>query len=101
MSDITSSETFFGHKLGADRKIARWDIIVDYFWRLQKESKRIKVVDMGPSTEGHTFLAVLVTSEENMKNLKHIQEINKRTTNAGGLIEDNVKPLVEDGRAEV
>jgi len=77
MTDITSPETFFGHTLSTDRKIALWDRIVEYFWGLQKESKRIKVVDMGPSTEGHPFLVVLVTSEENTENLERIQEVNK------------------------
>ncbi|MCK4438139.1 peptidase M14 family protein, partial [Candidatus Bathyarchaeota archaeon] len=101
MTDITSPEAFFGHKLGTDYKIARWGRIVDYFWRLQKESKRIKVVDMGPSTEGHPFLAVLVTSEQNMENLERIQEVNKQITNPDGLTEEDVKPLVDEGKAVV
>ena len=101
MSDITSPETFFGHKLGTDLKIARWDRIIEYFWRLQEETKRIKVVDMGPSTESHPFLAVLVTSEGNMESLERIQEINKRITNPDDITEEDAKPLVDDGKAVV
>jgi hypothetical protein len=58
-------------------------------------------MDMGPSIEDQPFLAVLVTSEENMKNLEHIQEINKKITNPDDLTEEDVKPLVKDGKAEV
>ena len=98
---ITSPEEFFGHQLGADRKIARWDKIVEYFTRLQKESKRIKVVDMGPSTEGHPFLMVLITSEANMKDLDKLQDINITLTNPGELTEDEARLLVEAGKAVV
>ena len=28
---ITSPEEFFGFQMGSDRKIARWDKIIDYF----------------------------------------------------------------------
>jgi len=101
MTAITPPETFFGHNLGADRKIARWDRIIDYFWRLQEESRRIKVMDMGLSTEGHPFLTVLVTSEENMGNLERIQEVNKRITDPDDLTEDAVEPLVMEGKAVV
>jgi hypothetical protein len=98
---MISPEEFFGQQLGTNRKIARWDNIIDYFWRLQKGSKRINVVDMGPSTEGHPFLAVIVTSEENMDNLERIQKVNKRITNPDNLTEEAAKPLVEDGKAVV
>ena len=32
---VTSPEEFFGFKLGSDRKIARWDKIIDYFGLLE------------------------------------------------------------------
>jgi len=101
MSDITSPEEFFGYRLGTDHNIARWDRIIDYFWRLHEESRRIKVVDMGPSTEGHPFLAVLVTSEENMEHLERIQEVNKRITDPDDLTMEDVEPLVDEGKAVV
>ncbi len=51
--NITSPKEHFGFQMGADRKIARWDKIVDYFKLLENQSDRIKVVNMGPSTMGH------------------------------------------------
>ena len=47
---VTSPEEFFGFELGSDRKIARWDKIVDYFKILERESGKLKVINMGPST---------------------------------------------------
>jgi hypothetical protein len=96
---ITSPEAFFGFKLGSDRKIARWEKIVSYFYKLQEESPIIKIKNMGPSTEGNPFLMVLITSEENMKNLDRIQEINKQITNPGDHTIDEIKPLIIEGKA--
>ncbi len=52
----TSPEKFFGFQLGTDRKIARWDRVVEYFRLLEKQSNRIRVVDIGPTTENNPFL---------------------------------------------
>lgn len=96
---VTSPEAFFGFKLGSDRKIARWDKIVKYFLKLKEESPLIKVLDMGPSTEGNPFLMVLITSEENMTKLDQIQDTNKQITNPGDLTIDEIKPLIAEGKA--
>ena len=40
---VTSPEEFFGFELGSDKKIARWDKIVDYYRLLEKESDKLKV----------------------------------------------------------
>ena len=37
-TSVTSPEKFFGFRLGSDRKIARWDKIVEYYGLLEKES---------------------------------------------------------------
>ena len=67
---ITSPEAFFGFQLGSDRKIARWDQIVDYFRLLEEQSDKIQVIDMGASTEGHPFLFAIISSPENLANLR-------------------------------
>ena len=96
---VTTPEEFFGFKLGSDRKIARWDKIVEYFRKIERQSKRVKVMEMGPSTEGHPFLAVLITSEDNMANLSRIQEINKKITDPCDATEEEIMPLITEGKA--
>ena len=50
--EITPPEKFFGFQLGADKKMARWDKIVEYYGVLEKQSGgRMKVVNMGPTSE--------------------------------------------------
>lgn len=38
VAEITPPEKFFGFRLGADRKMARWDKIVEYFQLMERES---------------------------------------------------------------
>jgi hypothetical protein len=99
--DVTSPEEFFGFKMGADRKIAHWDKIVEYFQLLEKESKKIKVENMGPSTEGNPFLHVIISSEDNMSNLEELREVNLKLSDPRGIPESEIKKLVARGKGIV
>ncbi len=99
-NNITSPESFFGHQLGADRKLARWDKIVEYYRLLQRESDRMKVIDLGPSTEGHPYLLAIITSAANHANLERIREVNLEIQDPR-TPEDEVKRLIGEGKAVV
>ena len=101
MTDVVSPEEFFGFRLGSDRKIARWDRIVDYFNKLQEQSDRIKVVDMGPSTEGNPFLLVVISSAKNLANLEKLREINNKLADPTGLSEERAERLIRRGKAVI
>ncbi len=100
-AEITSPEEFFGFQLGADRKIARWDAIVEYYEVLAQESDRLVVTDMGPTTNGHPFLFVVVSSAENLARLEKLREVNNTLFDAQGLDEARVDALVAEGKAVV
>ena len=44
---IPSPEEFFGHQMGADRQLARWDRLVEYYELLGDASDRIVVEEVG------------------------------------------------------
>lgn len=98
---ITAPEEFFGHQLGADRILARWDRIVEYFELLEEESDRIQVTNMGPSTEGHPFLLVTISSPENLANLDRIAEISRTLSDPRGLPEAEIEAMIGEGKAVV
>ena len=75
MAKVTTPQEFFGFQMGADYKLARWDKIVEYFGKLVAESDRIKVIDMGKSTEGNPFLLAIISSPANLAKLEHYREI--------------------------
>ncbi|MGB7294630.1 MAG: M14 metallopeptidase family protein [Candidatus Aminicenantales bacterium] len=98
---VTSPEEFFGFRLGSDRKIARWDKIVDYYKLLESESGQIKVVNMGPSTMGNPFLLVIISSEANLSNLDRLQTVNARLSDPRGIAESEIEDLIKEGRAVI
>ncbi len=98
---ITSPEQYFGFQLGADREIARWDKIVDYFYLLEKESDNIRVTDLGPSTEGNPFLLVIISSAQNLTNLDRFKEINAKISDPRGIKETAITQLVKEGKAVI
>jgi hypothetical protein len=101
MSKVTSPEEFFGFQMGSDRKIARWEKIVEYFYKIQGQSDKIVVNDMGPSTEGVPFLEVVISSPENLANLETLREINLKISDPRGLTDEEVKELLVKGKAVI
>src|SRR5438067_1643346 len=98
---IDSPEEFLGFAMGSDRKIARWDWIVAYYARLEEQSDRIKVVDLGPSTEGNPFLLVIITAPENLARLEALRAINARLADPRGRSEAELRELVGEGKAVI
>ena len=94
-------EDFFGFRLGTDRKIARWDTIVDYFRHLQSHSDKIRVIEMGPSTEGHPFLMTIITSAANQSRLEELRQINLSITDPRGVDEAQYADLVSQGKVVI
>jgi hypothetical protein len=98
----TSPEKFFGFRMGSDRKMARWDKLVDYYNLLEKESGgRLKVINMGPSTMGNPFLLVIISAPANLSKLDRLRQVNLQISDPRGLTEDAVKKLVAEGKAVV
>ena len=90
----TSPEQFFGFQMGADRKIARWDKLTEYYRLLEKQAAgTVKVVDMGPTEMGNPFLLVIVTSAANQKNLEQLRQNNLKLSDPRGIPEAEARKL--------
>ncbi len=100
-TQITPPEKFFGHQLGADRKIARWDQIVEYFRTLEKQSPRLKVVDMGPTTMGNPFLLAFISSPANLAKLDQYRQMNAKLSDPRAVPEAEIRKIVADGKAVI
>ena len=98
--EIAPPKEFFGFEMGADRELARWDKIVEYFEYLDNQSDRIQVTDLGPSTEGNPYLLVIISSAENMSRLERLRLVNLRIQNPR-TPEEEVRRLIDDGVAVV
>lgn len=97
----TTPKDFFGFQMGADRKMAHWDKIVDYFKLLEEETDKIKVLNMGPSTMGHPFLVLIISSPQNLANLGRLQEINATLSDPRGFEKETIEQFIEEGKAVI
>ncbi len=96
---LTSPEKFFGFQMGADRKLANWDKLHEYYQLLARSSNRVKLVELGKSSEGRPFIALFISSPANLARLEQLRQINARLADPRGLPEADVKKLVTDGKA--
>ncbi|MEM0103804.1 MAG: M14 family metallopeptidase [Candidatus Methanomethylicia archaeon] len=98
---IPSPKEFFGFEIGEDRKLARWDKIVEYFYLLAERSKRIKVVELGKSTEGNPFILAYISSPENLEKLEEYRRISYTLANPKGLTDSEALSLAKKGKAVI
>jgi hypothetical protein len=98
---ITSPERFFGFRMGEDRKLARWDRLVEYYRLLERESDRMRVVDLGPSTMGNPFLVLFISSPANLARLDEFRQMNARLADPRGAAESEIQRAVAQGKAVV
>ena len=87
--------------MGADRKLAHWDDLVKYYNELGEKSDRMKVVNMGNSTLGNPFLALYISSPENLARLDDYKKINANLADPRGLNDDEVEAAIATGKAVI
>ena len=98
LSAQTSSDAFLKFKVGADRKLADYSQIQAYFQKLDQESKRVKVLNIGVSTENKPMIMAVITSEKNMGKLDFYRGIVKKLRDPRTLSPEEAKRLSKEGK---
>jgi len=96
--EIPSPEEFFGFQMGADRKLAHWDQLVEYYDLIGERSDRVRVVHMGESTLGNPFLALYISSPENLANLDELKHLNAILSDPRGHSQAEIDNAIENGK---
>ena len=96
--DIPSPEEFFGFRMGADRKLAHWDDLLEYYDLINEESDRVLVRDMGPSTLGNRFISIFVSSPENLANLEELKRMNAVLQDPRDHSEAEIEDAIANGK---
>jgi hypothetical protein len=97
---ITSPKEFFGFNIGDDYRLANYTQFTDYWKKLDAESDRMVVVDIGQTAEGRSQLMAIVTSPENHRNLARYKDIAARLAKAE-ISEAEARQLSAEGKAVV
>ena len=95
---IPTPESFLGHQVGADFKLATYDQSLAYFQKLAAVSPNIKMVEVGKTSNGLPWYFALISSEENLKNVEKYRKIARRLAHPTGLTDDEAKKLAREGK---
>src|SRR5258708_10031445 len=98
---ITTPKEAIGFNMGDDYMLANYDQISAYLKKLANESDRMKLVDIGPTSEGRRQYMVIVSSPENLAKLDHYKEISAKLSHAEGLTDEQAHALADECKAVV
>jgi hypothetical protein len=98
---ITTPKEEWGHNVGDDYFLANYQQLIAYWHKLEKQSPRIHIQEIGKSTENRPQLMAIITSPENYKLLDHYKDISARLSHAEGLTDEQAHALAKEGKTVV
>jgi hypothetical protein len=98
---ITSPKEFFGFNIGDDYQLATYTQFMAYWKKIDAESNRMVVEEIGKTAEGRPQLMAIITSPENFKNLARYKQIAQRLALAEGVTDEQAKAMAKEGKAIV
>lgn len=100
-ADLPSPASVLGFEPCAERQLATFEEVSDYFRKLDAASDRMKLFEIGKTAEGRTMLLTVISSEENLKRLDRYKEIARKLALAKGLQGDEAWALAKEGKVVV
>jgi hypothetical protein len=94
-------EAHFGFRMGTDRRLAGGDALEKYFELVAARTDRARVVDIGPTTDGHRTIAAIVSAPDNVQNLTAIREVNQRLADPRTLPPEEARRLTASHKVVV
>jgi hypothetical protein len=73
---IPTPRSILGFEPGDDRKLVEWPVLVRYFEALAKASDRVEYRELGKTTLGAPFIAVAISSPQNLRRLDYYRQVN-------------------------
>jgi hypothetical protein len=100
-AQVPTPDAHFGFRLGTDRRLASAEAIEQYFTTVASHTDRVKLLDLGRTTEGHPLIAAAISAPENIKALDAIRAANLRLSDPRTLEPDEARRLAATQKAIV
>lgn len=97
---ITSPKEHFGFNIGDDYQLATFTETEQYFKKLDQQSDRLLYTVIGKTEEGRDQCMLIISSPENLKNLKEFKNISTKLAHAD-LSEAEARDLAQKGKSIV
>ncbi len=75
---IPTPRSILGFEPGDDRKLVEWPLLVRYYQALAKASDRVDYRELGKTTLGAPFVALVISSPQNLRRLDYYRRLNAR-----------------------
>lgn len=98
---ITSPKQEFGFNVGEDYQLINYTRLLAYWKKLDRESDRMTMVNIGTSSEGRPMVMAIITSPKNHARLDLYKQIAGKLALAKGLTDAEAKKLSIQGKAVV
>ena len=98
---VPSPESYFGKRMGSDHLVLDWEKVVSYFQAIKANSDRIRVDELGKSTEGRSFIAATIAAPETLRHLHRYIEIQRRLADPRLTTEAEAEKLAAEGKTVV
>src|SRR4051794_3618285 len=95
---VTAPKEQFGFAVGDDYKLVNYTQYTEYLKKLQAQSERMTVVDIGKTEEGRAEVTAIITSPENQRKLPLIKAANRRLALAENLTDEQARALARDSK---
>jgi len=95
---IPAPETWFGHKMGADRQLVDWNKVVSYFEALGRSSDKIRVMEYGRSAENRPLIVATIAEPATLRNLDRYREIQRRLADPRITSASEAEPMFREGK---
>lgn len=98
---VTSPMQEWGHDIGDDYFLVNYQQASTYWRKLDRESDRMRVVEIGRTALDRPQLMAIITAPENFARLDRYREISRRLSLADGLTDEQARALAREGKAVV
>jgi len=88
----------YGFTPGDDYKLATYDQMLEYYQRLDAASDRVKMREIGKSVLGRPLLLLIISSEENMRQLEKWRNMSEQLAR-GRIDEETARRFATEGKS--
>jgi hypothetical protein len=99
---IPTPRSILGFEPGDDRKLVEWPVLVRYYQALAKASDRVRYRELGRTTLGAPFAALVISSPQNLRRLDHYRRLNAKLADPRTLASGReAQEVLRDGKTVV
>ena len=96
---LPTPEQFAGFRMGTDKRLLRWDKIVDYMKLAAASSPRVHFEERGKTSMGNPFIAVTISSPDAIADLARYKANQKRLAYPRDLEEADAEKVIAGNKA--